>query len=149
TQPFAVTIQEILPPLGAVPPNVPVNPDAATVVFNTDASNPQIADASNEIHKPAIVNPDPTHQDPSDPQVSNPQDANLQVSNPQVSNPQVSNPQVSNPQVSNVPLSDGQDTNVFTNVTNYTWEVRNVGNTVSAFAPVINIARQAALHNKN
>jgi VCBS repeat-containing protein len=168
TQPFAVTVQEILPPLGAVPANTPPNPDAATVVFNTDPGNPPTADSSNELHSPAIVNPDPSHQNPSDPQVSNPQVSNPQVSNPQVSNPQVSNPQVSNPQVSNpqvsnpqvsnpqvsnpqvsnVPLSDGQDKNVYTNVTNYTWEVKNAGNTVSAFAPVINIARNAELANK-
>jgi len=167
TAPFRIDLAESSEPKfasdGSLVPGtgVPVtNGDMASVVFNGDQSNPSLADSSNELHTPRIFNPDdPTKTTPriTNPQVANPQVANPQVANPQVANPQVANPQVANsgvanPQVANFPLTNSTlvdpTTPVYGNVTNYTWQVSNAGNTVSAFTPVINIANQAALDGK-
>src|SRR6185436_9475364 len=127
------------------------------VLFNGDASNPSlvVSDPTSERHTPQIFNPDdPTRSTPriSNPQVANPQVANPQVANPQVANPQVANPQVANPQVANLQLSNSPLTDVsspvYTNITHYTWQVANVGNTASAFTPIFNIANAARLEGK-
>src|SRR5207244_5861711 len=105
SQAFAVTVAEVTAQGGTIVPGG----DTATVLFNSDRSNPQLAvtDLTSERHSPRIFNPDSPSK--TTPRITNPQVSNPQVSNPQVSNPQVSNPQVANPQVSTLHFSDSLD----------------------------------------
>jgi hypothetical protein len=113
--------------------------DAAIVVFNGDPSNPAlVSNPTSEFHSPRIFRP-------GDPSRTTPQIDNPQIDNPQIDNPQIDNPQIDNPQIDNLQLTNSApldpSVKVVTNVTNYTWQVSNVGNTTSSFAPIFNVAK--------
>ncbi len=122
--------------------------DSATVVLNADVSNPPVSTLASERRTPTIFNPD----DPTStlPRVSNPQVVTPQVVTPQVVTPQVVTPQVVTPQVVTLPPSNSElgGTQVYTNVTHYTWQVSNGGTVTSAYTPLLNIANQATLQGK-
>jgi uncharacterized repeat protein (TIGR01451 family) len=138
---FRVNIAEITGPDGTLVPDG----DAANVVFNADESNPQltVSNPTSELHSPRVFKPgDPSKTTPQidNPQIDNPQIDNPQIDNPQIDNPQIDNGQIPNLQLTNVAPADGS-VRVVTNVTNYTWQVANAGNTASSFAPIFNIAK--------
>jgi hypothetical protein len=136
-----VTAAEITEPGGALvdgglESDLILNPD----ITNPDITNPDITNAEEynpDITNPDITNPDITNPDITNPDITNPDITNPDITNPDITNPDITNPDITNPDITNPDITNPDITNPdITNgsVTDYTWEVKNEGNTSASYS---------------
>jgi hypothetical protein len=121
-----------------------------TVILNPDIENPDIEnpDIENyELHNPDIENPDIENPDIENvimlnPDIENPDIENMDIINPDIENPDIENPDIENPDIENeavlnpdIENPDIENPDIENGaIYDYTWKVKNVGNTTSAYA---------------
>ncbi|MDH4197300.1 MAG: Ig-like domain-containing protein, partial [Candidatus Aminicenantes bacterium] len=145
-----VLVKEISAPGGEEVPEglkgaVILNPDIENPdIENPDIENPDIEnpDIENyEVHNPDIENPDIENPDIENTQVINPDIENPDIENNDIINPDIENPDIENPDIENLNIMnpDIENPTIMTpdiengSLSDYTWRVKNIGNTASSY----------------